>query len=561
MTNEHIHLPPEVKSQLEHRNDRPNVVGVLLSIKTMEAVKASPKLSALADRTRKVCTRLIQSPQFAPVLLAAILVWEFGDLLFGASKKLLWYDELLTFHVSGLQPFSVFWRALKAGADGMPLGYYLLVRLVRILPGDPLVTLRLPSIVGYLMTLLAVYWFARKRLPAFAGLAAVFLTTLSPFRGYAIEARSYALLVGFLAIAAVLWQRIDEKRFMTPLFALFLTLVVAFHYLAVVALAPFGIAELVWTLRSRRIRWRVWATCVLATAPFFISLPIIQHYKDLFGKNFWSQSSWGMLLSTYGFYAGLDTPWAVFLFTLVLIAFLWLVVDNGLLPMWQTTREGSPNENNFTPPEVVLFSGFLCFPALLIVLTKLLHSGYTPRYGWPAILGLVWGSVYLVRTIWLKSFSIYLLVALMIAFAYQGVSDVRKLSKARSSTIDERWISLAELSRSEPGIPVVIGSPIVYLEAAEYAPPELRDRIVDVVDEYTAARLVHADTADRTNRLLSQFIPLHVEDRAAFQAAHQKFILRSDGNFDWFTEYVLEQKFHMRLLSRDTWSSLYIAER
>jgi hypothetical protein len=54
---------------------------------------------------------------------------------------------------------------------------------------------------------------------------------------------------------------------------------------------------------------------------------------------------------------------------------------------------------------------------------------------------------------------------------------------------------------------------------------------------------------------------LHVEDRAVFQAAHQKFILRSDGNFDWFTEYVLEQKFHMRLLSRDTWSSLYIVER
>ncbi len=534
---------------------------MILSSKTMEAVKASPERSALADRARDACARLIQSPQFAPVLLAAILVWEFGDLLFEAGKRLFWYDELLTFHVSGLQPFSVFWSALKAGADGMPLGYYLLIRLVRMLPGDPLVTLRLPSILGYLMTLVGVYWFVRKRLPAFAGLAAVFLTTLSPFRAYAIEARSYALLVGSLAIAAVLWQRIDEKRFMTPLFALFLTLAVVFHYLAVVALAPFGIAELIWTLWSRRIRWKVWAACVLATAPFFMSLPIIQHYKDLFGKNFWSQSNWGMLISTYGFYVGLDPKWAVLLLTFVLIAFLWLIVDEGLLAVWHTPREASPAEKNFTPAEIILFSVFLCFPALLIVLTKLLHSGYTPRYGWPAILGLVWGTVYLARTVWRKPTSIYVLMALMIAFAYQGVSDVRKLSRARSSTIDERWTSLAELSRSEPGIPVVIGSPIVYLEAAEYAPPELRDRIVDVVDEDTAARLVHADTADRTNRLLSQYIPLHVEDRAAFQAAHRKFVLRSDGNFDWFTEYALEQKFHMRLLSRDTWSSLYIVER
>ena len=92
-----------------------------------------------------------------------------------ASRKPFWYDELLTFHVSSLHPFSLLWRALQAGVDGMPLGYYVFVQLARILPGDPHVTLRLPSILGYLLTLLGVYWFARKRLPAFAGLAAVFL--------------------------------------------------------------------------------------------------------------------------------------------------------------------------------------------------------------------------------------------------------------------------------------------------------------------------------------------------------------------------------------------------
>jgi hypothetical protein len=86
------------------------------------------------------------------------------------------------------------------------------------------------------MTLLGVYRFTRKRLPALAGLAAVLLITLTPFRWYALEARSYSLLVGFLAISALLWQRIGEKRFMTPLFALFLTVGVSFHHLAVVVI-------------------------------------------------------------------------------------------------------------------------------------------------------------------------------------------------------------------------------------------------------------------------------------------------------------------------------------
>jgi hypothetical protein len=238
-----------------------------------------------------------------------------------------------------------------------------------------------------------------------------------------------------------------------------------------------------------------------------------------------------------------------------------IVVAESLLRTCRKPGEGSLDERDFGPPEIVLVGGFLYFPALLVALTKLLHSGYAPRYGWPAILGLVLRSVYLVRTIWLRSSSVYLLVALLIAFTYQCSFDIRMLYKADSSRSDERWTRLAELSRSEPSIPVVIGSPIAYLETAEYSPPELRDRLVEVIDPDNATRLVGTDTPDKTNRLLAQFIPLHVEDLGAFQAAQQKFILRSDGPYDWFTLYLLERRYRLSLLSEDDGSSLYIAER
>jgi len=122
---------------------------------------------------------------------------------------------------------------------------------------------------------------------------------------------------------------------------------------------------------------------------------------------------------------------------------------------------------------------------------------------------------------------------------------------------------LAELSRSETSIPVVIGSPHAYLEAANYAPPELCDRLVRVVDADIATRLVGSDTAEKIDRLLAQFIPLRVEDLALFQAAHQKFILYSGGSLDWFTRYLVERGYHLRLLSQDGRNSLYIvnAER
>ena len=521
----------------------------------MEDVKSKLKVSALADRAGHACARVMTSPRFASALLVTILVSEFSILFLNASRKPFWYDELLTFHVSSLQPFSSFWRALKAGVDGMPPGYYVLIRVARILPANPHVTLRLPSILGYLLSLLGVYWFARKRLPAIAGLIAVVLITLSPFRSYALEARSYSLLVGFLAISAVLWQRIDEKRFMTPLFAVFITLAASCHPLAVVTLSSFGAAELTWTLLSRRIRWRVWAACLLATSPFFISLPILLHYRNVFGKTFWSRPSWSMAVRTYGAYMGLDDKLAF-----VLILFFGLVVGDSLLRMMGQPREGM-REHEFAPPEIILVSGFLFYPALLVVLTRLLGSGYTPRYGWPVILGLVLGSSYLVRTIWLKPSPAYLLVALLIAFAVQGGKEFRTLYKASPTRVDERWTRLAELSSTEPSIPVVIGDPRAYLEAAQYSPPELGDRLVEVVDADIATRLVKSDTPDKTNRLLAQFIPLHVEDLAAFQAAHQKFILRSGGDFDWFTQYLVEGRYHLRLLSKDADNSLYLAER
>jgi uncharacterized membrane protein len=183
----------------------------------MLVTSASGRRNVALEATK--ASGVIAQRVFVPGLLAAIVIWEFGVLLFEASKKLFWYDEIVTFHISGLQPFSLLLSALKAGADAQPLGYYLIARAANMLPGDPLVTLRLPSILGYLMTLLGVYWFVQKRLPAIAGLAAVILIALSPLRAFALDARPYALLVGFFAISAVLWQRIGEKRFMTPLFA------------------------------------------------------------------------------------------------------------------------------------------------------------------------------------------------------------------------------------------------------------------------------------------------------------------------------------------------------
>jgi hypothetical protein len=486
------------------------------------------------------------------LVLASVIGSEFGILLVKAGRQHFWYDELLTFHVSSLHPFSLLWKALWAGADGMPPSYYGIVQLARMFPGDPHIILRLPSVLGYILTLLAVYWFAQKRLGALVGLSAVLLIILSPFRLNALEARSYTLLVAFFAVSAVIWQRVGETRLKTPLLAVFLALAVSCHHLAIIGLSAFVMAEFTWTLLSRRIRWGVWASLVVASFPFFANLPILLNYHTNFGKSFWSRPSWWTVPATYGYYLGLGLN-----FTVALIAALGIAISARQLLKF---RQHSPKEpeHDFGLPEIVLLGGFLTYPGILVALARLFHSGYVDRYGWPAILGLVLGSVYLLR--FSRAASVYVLAALLVAFVAQGLDDLQMLATARSSAVEERWTQLEVASRDEPGIPVVVGDALIYLESVQYSPPGLRDRLVQIVDPDIATRLVGSDTPDRTIRVLAQFVPLAIEDAANFEVRHQRFMLYSGGSFDWITRYLLEQGYHFKLVSKRGNASIYLVE-
>lgn len=248
--------------------------------------EASSGLASAIEKGLGASARAASTPRFAKSVMAAIILWEAVILYIKAGKVPLWYDELLTLYVSALHPFSILLRALQTGVDGMPAGYYAVIQIARTLPIDPHIAVRLPSIIGYIATLLAIFWFTNRRMPPLTALTAALLLTLNPFREYATEARSYSLLVGSLAVSAVLWQRIGERRFITPLFGLVLAFAVSLHHLAVVAISSFGIAELTFIVFSRRIRWWVWAAMVSASCPFFLGLPTLLHLRAIFGRNF-----------------------------------------------------------------------------------------------------------------------------------------------------------------------------------------------------------------------------------------------------------------------------------
>lgn len=471
------------------------------------------------------------------------MVCEFATLCLVAKGKLLWCDELISLHLSSLDASSL-WRALRDGADGMTVTYYLLIRLARLIPGDPHVILRLPSIAGFLLAMAGVYWFTLRRLPARAALAAALLLALSPFREYALDARCYAMTVGFLAVAAALWQRIDDRRFLTPLFGLFLMLSVSIQTMAVLTIAFFGAAEAAWTFLTRRIRWGVWVSCIVAAVPFLLSLPMLTTYRQMYARHFWSQARWGAVIDAYENYSRLET-----VATFAVVVAISLFVVAAVFGMRQRTARNGP--------ELLLVGCFLWFPALLVILGKVQHIGFTARYAWPAILGLSLGVVYLWRNFWRGRAAAFALAGLFVAAAVRLGLDLKHVMDFSGTRTDARWTELARLTRGNPELPVVIASGGRYLEASEYAPPELRGRLVMLTDVEAAVRLAGADTVDIEFPILSRFVPhLRVEDRARFEPAHPRFFLYSGSSSNWVTPYLFEKNYHVELLSTPTPNSV-----
>jgi hypothetical protein len=306
----------------------------------------------------------------------------------------------------------------------------------------------------------------------------------------------------------------------------------------VTALGCFGIAELTRTLYSRQIRRGVWAACFLAAWPFFVGLPILVNYRHQFGKTFHHLPEWHTAISTYADYVGIHPNHALPLVPLVVAV---VVIGGLLIRILSWPPAGCEAE----PGEIALAAAFTVYPGLLAVCARLTGSGFVPRYGWPGIIGLVLGAVYLYRpAISFRSVAVLLLVFIMLAA--NRVGPIRDTGPIAASP---RWSALADAARSEPDIPVVIGSGLRYLEADQYAPRKVHARLVEVIDEASSNRLLGTDTPDRTNRVLARSVPLRVADLSLFESTTPRFLLYSGGPYDWFTRYLAEQHYPLRALA------------
>lgn len=521
--------------------------------KVSEAQMRGNWLLRAGSLTGKACERTLQSPKGSLAILAGLMGLSFVARAVSAGAKPFWFDELFTVLMAGLPSMAKVREVLATGADAMPLFYYWLEKQAGMLPLDPHIAFRLPSIAGYVLATVGVYFFARRWLSPAAGLIAALVLALSPFRDYAIEARPYALMVGFLAVGAALWQRIDDGWPYALLLGASLGLGVASHHYTVVALVCFGLAELTVLGLRRRWRWRAWIPLALATGPFWLGLPLLLRFRQVAGPNYWAKPHWTGITSTFPL-SGLPLAYFVPLILAILVGLMdWSRLDSEFL-------SGSTARHGMALPEMVLSGSLLMFPVILLLVTHASGGGYTLRYNWPFIVGfaILCG---LAAKLYLRPRGVALLALAFVLslFVREAFESVSKRSRDPRAEYLSALRNLEEAEKSlEPGLPIVASDMMECLPLHYYGDPSVVKRLVVLVDVESSRRYTGHDTVAHAVLGLNRILRLNIWDTGEFLAAHPRFYVWSPRNQSrWVLHYLSSKGLEIRVAAGAGREDLY----
>jgi len=495
----------------------------------------------------------------ARILLIVLFVAAIRSTLISIAKPF-WYDELCTVLVSRLPGAPAIWNALRQGADGQPLPYYMIVRFFqRFVPDDHLAA-RLPSILGLLATVTVTYFILAKRVSQLSALIGASFVLCTILAGYGCEARPYALLLACVSAAVFCWQRIDESMFWALLTAISLAAAVSVHYYAFLVWPAFILAELSVLAARRRLRWAAWLALAAGITPYLFLAPVLLEYRRNFAAHFSSLPSAMQVFYSHDWLFEVSAHWG---WSFAVLVTVFLVTARPRAVRLGSQAHSGAGLASLPLEELILILTLLWLPAIAVLVVKLGHGGMTLRYMLPAVLGgalAVGCAIERAPAFWQK----LLLLVLVVQFGAPGFSQVK--SALTGSLLEQRRSAALEVANIEsragdPGLPVVIADGLQYLPTLYYAPVDEKTRLFYVADPRAALQFSNAksDTLDLTYVAQEQASLVQTWNYESFLAAHQRFILvaSQDWDFQWLPARLVHDGYTLRFLSGANGNSIF----
>ncbi len=512
--------------------------------------KFSSRLRLLMSRTSDFLDR-------HPWAAIALLMLIYLPSAFENSRKvLLWHDELFMYWISQAPSLRAMWIDLQTLDLNPPLGY-LLTRLSFHLLGVNTLATRLPEILGFLVTLLAVFQFVRHRLGAAYGLFSAFLLMQSPVSALSVEARPYTLMLGCLGITLVGWQKVIEggrwrRAGLAFLFVGTLGMLLS-HVFSVLPLAALILAE-VYRQYSQRARDVPALLVLLIPVAAVVSyVPLLRnHAASIFPPSFQPDGE-----KIFQFYvASMDHAVLALIFTV--LAVLALLGRRQFLGL---SRAGSGWF--FSVAEWLLLLGLFLVPLALMTELMLTHGAFFDRYGAVETLAVVVLLSAVLARWTLREGKVdgrpaLVGVAVVILMTGQWLAIPEQLhglrllpTIANSEPPKEPCEACGNTAAINPTLPLVDASGLTFVEMNQRESPATLSRVFYLTDTSVSTEIAHANIFEHMSMVAERFhFRGHTENYDAFIAAHPHFFVFGTYDYpeDWLLRKLSADQADIRLL-------------
>lgn len=454
-----------------------------------------------------------------PYLIAITVIYI--ALAIASGHRRIWYDELFTLDIARA-PSAAKLIEFTGKWDLNPPPSYFLARWSTDIFGTGKLGLRLPSVLEFYIASLFLFGIVRRYLGNAFGIFAVFVLWDSPYFFYAAEGRPYALLLMSFVAVLYFWERaIRPQRTKWALAGVFVSAVCLLisHVFAPLSLAGILFAELVRTIRRRKIDIPLWLALLLPCASMAIYIPLFHAYGGVvFPAAFQASPTMTWLLYHDYLWTGLTVD--------LLGAFAVLVIVTMI-----QGRGDAETIYKIAPEQIAVAIYMLATPMLLNLALMRGRGAFWPRYvitcGVMAYLVVVFLFAYGTRA---GRKAVYAACVVLVLFAAVKASRGFNHGGPRDASA---------LAAVRPGLPMVDASGEVFFEMNHFESPEFLQGLYYLKDHEAAMKYVHAsmyDTHEPPELLPPEFeIRAHVEQYSAFIAEHPSFLVlgRSDSPQDW----------------------------
>ncbi len=517
-----------------------------MPIQTSTAPPRAPgALSRLRARNGQFVSWLETHPGTAFLLLLAVYV---PAALAQSSAHLLWHDELFTLYIAQAPSLRQLFADIRLVDLNPPLSY-LLSRLSLFAFGSGTLACRLPEIVAFAAAMFFLFCFVRRRAGVLFGLCSASLLLSSLAGELATDARPYALLLAFTALALLAWQRAREPGLSRGSTNVLLFVASAgmllSHIFGILSWAALAAGEIAHILNRRRVDW---LPTLAFTAPLVVVLsylPMLRNHRgSLFPPAFQPGGE-----EVFDFYIQhIDRELVVLLLAaLVTATFLGRSHLRGR-GTWL-----------FTTPEWVSVLALLAAPGVLIAQIMFSHGAFFPRYGVVACIAVALLATALLA-FWtgvapgaaLFAALLALLISGQIAAFSQGLPLLLSRHPFRASEpIPQPCAACSITNAVDPTLPLVDASGLTFLEMDHRESSETLRRVFFLTDTNAALHHAHA-TIFNGMELESRIFPVraHVQDAHTFFQQHPHFFVLGQYDYpeDWLLRSLLSDGATIRLL-------------